>query len=359
VGAVAADTRALREAEPGTSDEALDALREQLSELTARVAEVPALSVDEISGQVSVRVADKLVETLAPRIADVVLTRVSAALVAQLGEALEPQLRAQTQEAIREVTAESEARVLAHVDEGMLALAEALLRRTSYRRRSTGAPTPAKPAAGEAPPSSEPVHEILERLAADEQEPADEAPAPSPTRPAVTTGLAPAPVASGVAAPAGKAGTAASLKDEGAPGLATTQVPEEVVPAPRAGGSAKPARKAPKPKAAGKAPAKPVAKPAAKPVAKATPAKAPAKAPARKPAAKRPAPKRASTPPAPLLERSNDSDRDHDLAPVRPAAPRPAAAPPPPPPPATVLPSAPPARAPEKPKRKAWWRPGG
>ncbi len=104
-------------------------LRDDLVALGERVAESAPPAAEDVAGLVSRAVADRLVETLAPRIADVVLTRVSAALVAQLGEALSPRVKADTEAVVRTVTADSERRVLAHVDEAVLALAEALLRR--------------------------------------------------------------------------------------------------------------------------------------------------------------------------------------------------------------------------------------
>ncbi|MCU1594163.1 MAG: hypothetical protein JWO12_1555, partial [Frankiales bacterium] len=104
-------------------------LRDDIEHLGERLTEAAPPPVEEVAALVSQRVADRLVETLAPRIADVVLTRVSAALVSQLGEALSPRVKADTENVVRLATADSERRILAHVDEAVLALAEALLRR--------------------------------------------------------------------------------------------------------------------------------------------------------------------------------------------------------------------------------------
>ena len=114
----------------------LTGLREDVGELATKVADAAPPALEETATLVSARVADRLVETLAPRIADSVLTRVSAALVAQVSAALSPQVRQDTQEVVLAAAADSERRVLAHVDESVLALAEALLRR---RRGRSGA----------------------------------------------------------------------------------------------------------------------------------------------------------------------------------------------------------------------------
>jgi hypothetical protein len=368
--AVAAGVTALRSATAGSQ---VQAALETLSGDVAALAEVAARpglpSLDELSAHVSQRVADRLVEVLAPRISDVVLTRVSAALVTQLGEALAPRLRAETDTVLRSLSAESETRILAHVDEAVLALAEALLRRKGVRRPAPSAAPVASPSSAltEAPAPQEPVHDILERLAADEPLVEQAAPKVSsalsavleamgdvefpeipgplstleeaaPSRPAVTTGLAPAP-----ARPAAAAAKAPEKTPEKAPA-----------------------------KAAAKAPSKTPAKAAEKAPVKA--AKAPAKA-----AAAKKAPPRARPRPRPFLDPS--PDHAHEVTPVRkgaataPAAPAlpvvtpsPSAAPAPPPaaPTAPAAPAPPPwagpAAVPPPPapaKRKAWWRPGG
>ncbi|HUR13497.1 MAG TPA: hypothetical protein VM097_03270 [Mycobacteriales bacterium] len=339
------DVRALRTDDSGTADSgALTALSQDLAALSAQVTAMPALPVDDLAAQVSARVADRLVETLAPRIADVVLTRVGAALVGQLAEAIAPQLAAQADETVRAATAASEARVLAHVDEGLVTLAETLLRRKAPAR-----------AVAKAAPRPEP--EVLETTSVAEVMDALSAPGGAP-------GAAPGPVAE-PAAPADRA-------DRPAVTTAMAPAPAQAVPPPAAPPAAAPAgADAPSGVTPARASARRTAKKAAKTPAPsadkpgAAPAKAAAKAPAkaaRRPAAK-PAPKKAAPRPRPqpLLERTPDLDsRDSDLAPVRPAAARPT---PPPPPPAAVPPPPPPAPVrrpePEPPKRKAWWRPGG
>ncbi len=128
---------ALRDDSTGTTlSLGIASLRDDLVSLGERVAKAAPPPAEDVAGMVSRSVADRLVETLAPRIADVVLTRVSAALVAQLGEALSPRVKADTEAVVRTVTADSERRVFAHVDEAVLALAEALLRRRRGGRAS-------------------------------------------------------------------------------------------------------------------------------------------------------------------------------------------------------------------------------
>lgn len=209
---------------------ALETFADGAAHLSEQVARITVPSVDDVSSAVSARVADRLVEVLAPRIADVVLTRVSAALVTQLGEAIAPRLREESDDATRAVVAESEKRVLAHVDEAVLALAEALLRRKGLTRAALvpgaaasepapgperqpesqpesaaaaperGEPTPVASEPVEVEPESEPVqvepvHEVMAELAAEgPSAPAEPHATPASPRPAVTTSLAPAPV---------------------------------------------------------------------------------------------------------------------------------------------------------------------
>ncbi len=212
---VAEGVRALQAERPGEAmDAALLSVRQDLGQLSAQVAATPPPSSQDVATLVSQRVADRLVEVLAPRIADVVLTRVSGALVTQLGEALSPRLQAETEQTVRQATSESERRILTHLDEAVLALAEALLR----RRPTTRAATTAAPVGGKtakkavrqpeaastpAPEPAEDVQQIMDRLnTVGSDEGAEAAAAADPrragtpdaasARAAVTTGLAPA-----------------------------------------------------------------------------------------------------------------------------------------------------------------------
>ncbi len=392
---------------------ALQELSADLAALATRVAQQGPPAVEDVAAQVSQRVADRLVEVLAPRISDVVLTRVSAALVTQLGEALAPRLRAETEGVLRALSSESEKRILVHVDEAVLTLAEALLRRKGVRR-AVPVEVPAEPPRAKSTPppvAQPPVQDILDELAADEPlvgeslveealveqalpevvtEPEEtspvmgavqeaefpEIPAPPPAAEllepataqapaAVTTGLAPTPVAR--LSPS----EALARIAEHAPATAeqASAEPNPVVDAPPAktagpakspvkatGGTDKPAaKKAPAKRAAKKAPAK--AGGTAR-FASSTPASAPAKAP-------RPRPR-------PLLEPTPDLDdemrpvRNGTVPPPPPSVP-PAVPPVTPPPPAPAPYSQPPAPAAPPPvvrpaeprKRKPWWRPGG
>jgi hypothetical protein len=403
---------ALREDSTGTALAlGLASLRDDVERLAAQVAESAPQPLDELAAAVSQRVADRLVETLAPRIADVVLTRVSAALVNQLGEALSPRMRADTELVVRTATADSERRVLAHVDEAVLALAEALLRRRRGGRPAAGL---ALPQAEQLPEPEvepdedpqlvveEPVVDVLDRLnaleeaeaaaeaavlAAAQPPPADEAaqetdtpqpPAASPpepavqpavqpaapTRPAVTTGLAPAAARRPAPAPAPAARPAdPSAQPDLQPAPPKTrraQVPAMPKAAPEPAPQAEPeAVPQAEPEAAPEAAPKAadVPGPRAAPRARSKPVAPPAKK------AIRPASKPASKP---ILDRTPDLTDDDDepvrgpggLRPVTRSPQRPAPQPPVPAQPPAATPAVAPPALPSA-KRKPWWRPGG
>ncbi|MCW2544855.1 MAG: hypothetical protein JWM40_2407 [Frankiales bacterium] len=381
---IAEGVRALQEqstAEDGGS--ALAAIHGQLDALAEAVTAAAGPGAEELANAVSQRVADRLVETLAPRIADVVLTRVSGALVSQLGEALSPRLQADTEALVRNSVNDSERRVLAHLDEAVLALAEALLRRGKPRLPGAVASRTAKATDdsgkhakgtdegddGKEPAAAwdqadEDVQGLLDRLnaAPSTPEPEDVSLRPEvklpelPPLPAgVTTSMAPS--SSAAAAPA-----------------------KAVAPAP-----ATPAKKAPAKKAAVKAPAKKASKAAkTSSVAKAAQSRSAAArkaAPVRPPEARRPAPKAVAKSARPIVDRTPDVPVD-DIEPVRSASPpratprplgRPTAAtrqagaayrPDAPRPierPSLARPDAPKPRGAREavPKKKSWWKPGG
>lgn len=112
-------------------------LRQEVEDLAGRVDALQVPSADAVAGAVSGKVGDRIVDALAPRVAEVVLTRVAAVLVDQVATTVTASVQNGLTERVRAATAESERRMSAHVDEAILALAEALLR----RRR------PARPAA--------------------------------------------------------------------------------------------------------------------------------------------------------------------------------------------------------------------
>jgi hypothetical protein len=399
---------------------AIAALRQDVGHLDERLSGQSPPATEDLAALVSQRVADRLVETLAPRIADVVLTRVSAALVSQLGEALSPRVKADTEEIVRSATADSERRVLAHVDEAVLALAEALLRRRRGGRTPEAAlqglgaqeePGPADPeeAAVPAPTpidaedAEESVEAVLDRLSAvpetvPEAVPETVAEAPAEAAPDAAAEIAAEPAPEDTAAAAAEARV---VHDR--PAVTTSLAP----PAPHA-----PAPHAPAPvpstdepapvQQVAEAPVKPPAKTPAKATPKAAPkaAKAPAKgapnAAGRALQKKAQAPvKKATRPPTrqpakPILERTPDVP-DDDNEPLRSERPGQAQRPITPPPPATARPSVPsppptlPGSLPQSPpqspgatpiqvkadvkadvkankeprKRKPWWRPGG
>ncbi|MCW2681027.1 MAG: hypothetical protein JWM62_2428, partial [Frankiales bacterium] len=104
------------------------ALREDVEDLGGRVNAVTIPSAEAISTSVGQQVTDRLVDELAPRVADVVLTRVAATLVEQVSGSVTTNVQNGLTEKVRAATADSERRISAHVDEAVLALAEALLR---------------------------------------------------------------------------------------------------------------------------------------------------------------------------------------------------------------------------------------
>jgi len=137
----------------------LAGLREDVDGLTERVAGTASPTADEVAAVVSERVTDRLVEMLAPRVAELVLSPVGDALVSQLTGVLSAQVRRDTAEVVQVTTADSERRVVAHVDDAVLALAEALLR----RRRAGRPPSVVLPPADvppEQPQASADSHDV-------------------------------------------------------------------------------------------------------------------------------------------------------------------------------------------------------
>lgn len=124
---------------------ALAALQQDLAELGGRLDALVVPTPDQVAGG-----ADPLVERLAPRVAELVLARVAPALVEQITAATSTAVLAGVADLVHACTADSERRVLAHVDEAVLALAEALLRGRRSARADTGlpagVPSPAQPA---------------------------------------------------------------------------------------------------------------------------------------------------------------------------------------------------------------------
>ena len=180
------------------------------------------------------------------------------------------------------------------------------------------------------------------------------------SRPAVTTGMAPAPAASGaVSSPVPAQGSAPAAESVPVARVTEAQAVAESLaePAPEA-----PAAKAKKAEAK-KAPAKRAAKATKAPAMSTGTAGGPAEKASAAPrkAAARPRPR-------PFLEPTPDL-HNHEMTPVRNGSPQPPAppvAPPPMPPSPFAVPGVQPptaqtsgVRPPESPKRKPWWRPGG
>ena len=110
------------------------ALHQDVGQLGERVAAVTVPSAEAVATAVQAQVTERLVDELAPRVADLVLSRVAATLVEQVSGSVTTNVQDGLTEKIRAAAADSERRISAHVDEAVLALAEALLRR---RRRPT------------------------------------------------------------------------------------------------------------------------------------------------------------------------------------------------------------------------------
>ena len=135
---------------------AIAGVRQDLDELGLRLDALDVPTPEQVAGVVAPRVADQLVERLAPRVAELVLARIAPALVEQVTDATSAAVLSGVADLVHTSTAESERRVLAHVDEAVLALAEALLR----RRRSARADPGPLAAAAPAPPSTGPAREM-------------------------------------------------------------------------------------------------------------------------------------------------------------------------------------------------------
>lgn len=179
----------LRESLPMTAlTESLAGLREDVDALGERLETGATPTADEVASLVSQRVADRLVESLAPRVAELVVGRVTEELAGSLVGALEPVLRADrdgTAELLRATAEDSEQRIIGHVDEAVLALAEALLRRR--RNGSAGRELVATPAEEVAAESEEteavgqPQRPVTDATEGPDPEPED-VPEPEPER---------------------------------------------------------------------------------------------------------------------------------------------------------------------------------
>ncbi len=161
VAALRAEVLATREAVLAQQDDSpvpslvlgVAALREDVEDLGSRVSELTVPTAEAVATAVGQQVTDRLVDELAPRVADVVLTRVAATLVEQVAGSVTASVQSGLTEKVRAANADSERRISAHVDEAVLALAEALLR----RRRGTRSGTTALLGAGELEVAA-PVH---------------------------------------------------------------------------------------------------------------------------------------------------------------------------------------------------------
>jgi hypothetical protein len=87
-------------------------------------------STEEISAAVAARLADRLVDELAPRVADVVLDRIGPVVAQQVGATV----AASVLDGVQASTDQAEVRLRTHMDEAILTLAEALLRKRRPNR---------------------------------------------------------------------------------------------------------------------------------------------------------------------------------------------------------------------------------
>ena len=116
------------------------AMRDTVAELGGRVAKIDVPTADAVAVVVSQQVSDRLLDELAPRVADLVVNKVASTLVDQVASSVSASVQSGLADEVRTVSAESERRISAHVDDAVLALAEALLRR---RRTGRGLAAPA------------------------------------------------------------------------------------------------------------------------------------------------------------------------------------------------------------------------
>lgn len=119
---------------------ALGGLREDVEDLAGHLARVDVPTADAVAAATDSRMTDRLVGELAPRVADLVLARVAVTLVEQVSGSVSASVQNGLTDRVRAANADTERRLSAHVDEAVLALAEALL-----RRRRSGRPAAALP----------------------------------------------------------------------------------------------------------------------------------------------------------------------------------------------------------------------
>jgi len=128
-------------------------LREDVAAVALRVADVRVPTAEAVAVAVEGQLVDPLVDALAPRVAELVLDRVAATLVEQVADSVTVSVQQGLTERVRAVSAESERRISAHVDEAVLVLAEALLRRRRLLRSVAGG-LAEPPEDGGAPPEA-------------------------------------------------------------------------------------------------------------------------------------------------------------------------------------------------------------
>ncbi|MBW3639768.1 MAG: hypothetical protein KY451_07970 [Actinobacteria bacterium] len=186
------------------------AMRELVEELGGRVAKIDVPTRDSVAAAVSSQVTDRLVDELAPRVADQVVHKVASTLVDQVAGSVSASVQSGLAEQVRTISAESERRISAHVDDAVLALAEALLRRRRTGR-ALAPPAPDPVESGSTDDAPEPPAEP--EAAADAESRVEQAPEPAGAKAPDEPGDAGAPAPEDAAA--------------AAPGPATEDAPKE------------------------------------------------------------------------------------------------------------------------------------
>ncbi len=184
------------------------AMRGTVEELGGLVAKIDVPTGDDVAAAVGQQVTDRLVDELAPRIADLVMHKMASTLVDQVSSGVSASVQSSLAEEVRTVSADSERRISAHVDDAVLALAEALLRR---RRTGRGfappTPDPSEPGLDADSPTlpAEPDPVAGADIPGDVEPPADVRPpaySPPPAEPGLEAGHGPAAVGAATSVPA-------------------------------------------------------------------------------------------------------------------------------------------------------------
>lgn len=183
-------------------------LRADVEDLTARTGELDVPTAQAVAGEVGEQLPGPLGDALAPRVAELVLSLVAETLVEQVSGSVVRQVQRGLDDRVRAANAETERRLTTHVDEAVLALAEALLRR---RRGDPAVPATWTGAGGSEPVADDPRgsgtgHAEDDGEGADDLEPSVDDPAVAVEGIAPDEGQAPGDEPAGASADAQRAG---------------------------------------------------------------------------------------------------------------------------------------------------------